>query len=103
MKIGFIGLGNMGAPMARNLIKAGHELIGFDVVPINVEDMPISSNAAIRVFFLPILSPKCPNIMPPIGLAMNPAAKVNKDSSSAVVSGISPKNAVGKINAAAAP
>ena len=26
MKIAFIGLGNMGAPMARNLIKAGHDL-----------------------------------------------------------------------------
>ena len=30
MKIGFIGLGNMGAPMAINLAKAGHELIGYD-------------------------------------------------------------------------
>lgn len=33
MKIGFIGLGNMGKPMAKNLIKAGHELAVFDVVP----------------------------------------------------------------------
>jgi 3-hydroxyisobutyrate dehydrogenase len=32
MNIAFIGLGNMGAPMARNLIKAGHTLIVFDVV-----------------------------------------------------------------------
>ena len=31
MKIGFIGLGNMGAPMARNLAKAGHAVTGFDV------------------------------------------------------------------------
>ncbi len=30
--IGFIGLGNMGLPMARNLIGAGHELLVFDVV-----------------------------------------------------------------------
>jgi 3-hydroxyisobutyrate dehydrogenase len=30
-KIGFIGLGNMGAPMAANLVKAGHRVIGFDV------------------------------------------------------------------------
>src|SRR5690349_3490459 len=30
--IGFIGLGNMGAPMARNLLKAGHALRVFDVV-----------------------------------------------------------------------
>ena len=33
MKIGFIGLGNMGGPMARNLAKAGHELVVFDVFP----------------------------------------------------------------------
>lgn len=31
MKIAFIGLGNMGAPMARNLIKAGHDLNLFDL------------------------------------------------------------------------
>src|SRR5262249_58739768 len=30
--IGFIGLGNMGAPMAANLAKAGNAVIGFDVV-----------------------------------------------------------------------
>src|SRR5262249_47684296 len=30
-KIGFIGLGNMGLPMAQNLIKAGHAVAGFDV------------------------------------------------------------------------
>ena len=31
MKIAFIGLGNMGAPMARNLLKAGHSLNLFDL------------------------------------------------------------------------
>ena len=30
MKIGFIGLGHMGAPMAANLARAGHEVLGFD-------------------------------------------------------------------------
>jgi 3-hydroxyisobutyrate dehydrogenase len=30
-KIGFIGLGNMGAPMAANLLKAGHLVIGYDL------------------------------------------------------------------------
>src|SRR5438309_3805527 len=30
--VGFIGLGNMGAPMAANLLKAGHQVIGYDVV-----------------------------------------------------------------------
>ncbi|MEM0936156.1 MAG: 3-hydroxyisobutyrate dehydrogenase [Pseudomonadota bacterium] len=31
MKLGFIGLGNMGAPMAANLAAAGHDVTGFDV------------------------------------------------------------------------
>jgi 3-hydroxyisobutyrate dehydrogenase len=31
MKVGFIGLGNMGGPMAANLVKAGHEVTGFDL------------------------------------------------------------------------
>ncbi|HSV47076.1 MAG TPA: NAD(P)-dependent oxidoreductase [Ramlibacter sp.] len=31
MRIGFIGLGAMGAPMAFNLLKAGHAVCGFDV------------------------------------------------------------------------
>ena len=32
-RIGFIGLGNMGGPMAANLLKAGHTVTGCDVVP----------------------------------------------------------------------
>ena len=35
--IGFIGLGNMGNPMAANLVKAGHTVLGFDLVPENLE------------------------------------------------------------------
>ncbi len=31
MKIGFIGLGNMGGPMAANLARAGHQVTGFDL------------------------------------------------------------------------
>ena len=31
-KIGFIGVGNMGGPMAANLIKDGHEVKAYDVV-----------------------------------------------------------------------
>ena len=36
MKIGFIGLGNMGAPMAKNLSEAGHNVSGFDIAPISI-------------------------------------------------------------------
>ena len=32
MRIGFIGLGNMGLPMAVNLQAAGHDVIGFDTI-----------------------------------------------------------------------
>lgn len=35
-KIGFIGLGNMGGPMAVNLVNAGHIVTGFDLVAENV-------------------------------------------------------------------
>ncbi|WP_042702823.1 3-hydroxyisobutyrate dehydrogenase [Azospirillum sp. B506] len=35
--IGFIGLGNMGGPMAANLVKAGHQVVGYDLVPAAVE------------------------------------------------------------------
>ncbi|HAR32277.1 MAG TPA: 3-hydroxyisobutyrate dehydrogenase [Gammaproteobacteria bacterium] len=33
LSVGFVGLGNMGAPMARNLVKAGFEVAVFDLVP----------------------------------------------------------------------
>jgi 3-hydroxyisobutyrate dehydrogenase len=37
LTIGFIGLGNMGAPMAANLAKAGHKLRGYDVAGTTAE------------------------------------------------------------------
>lgn len=36
-KIGFLGLGNMGLPMAKNLLKAGHEVTGYDLDRSKVE------------------------------------------------------------------
>src|ERR1041384_6421671 len=38
-RIGFIGLGNMGLPMAINLIKAGHQVEGVDINPAAVEKL----------------------------------------------------------------
>lgn len=35
-KIVFIGLGNMGLPMAQNLVRAGHAVTGFDLVPASM-------------------------------------------------------------------
>lgn len=36
-RIAFLGLGHMGLPMAKNLLKAGHDVVGFDVVPAAVD------------------------------------------------------------------
>ena len=36
-RIGFIGLGNMGGPMAANLARAGHTVQVFDLVAQNIE------------------------------------------------------------------
>lgn len=38
-KIAFLGLGNMGAPMAKNLLKAGHDVVGFDLSEEAVADL----------------------------------------------------------------
>lgn len=46
MNIGFIGLGNMGAPMARNLLAAGHTVCAFDVAGISVEGAETALSAA---------------------------------------------------------
>ncbi|MEQ9239637.1 3-hydroxyisobutyrate dehydrogenase [Roseovarius indicus] len=46
MKIGFIGLGNMGGPMAANLAKAGHEVTGFDTAEVSIEGVTMAPTAA---------------------------------------------------------
>jgi 3-hydroxyisobutyrate dehydrogenase len=46
MKIGFIGLGNMGGPMAANLVAAGHEVVGFDTVGVKTEGVTPAETAA---------------------------------------------------------
>lgn len=46
MKIGFIGLGNMGGPMARNLAAAGHEVTGFDVTGQTPDGVAAAGSAA---------------------------------------------------------
>jgi 3-hydroxyisobutyrate dehydrogenase len=45
-KIGFIGLGNMGLPMALNLIKAGHAVSGFDVSRAAIDKLTAGGGAA---------------------------------------------------------
>src|SRR5262245_36819612 len=45
-RIGFIGLGNMGLPMAQNLIKAGHTVAGFDMVKASAEKFSAAGGTA---------------------------------------------------------
>ena len=45
-QIGFIGLGNMGLPMAQNLLKAGHTVAGFDVSQARVAQLTAAGGKA---------------------------------------------------------
>lgn len=44
-RIGFIGLGNMGLPMAQNLIKAGHQVEGVDVTTVATDKLKAAGGA----------------------------------------------------------
>jgi 3-hydroxyisobutyrate dehydrogenase len=46
MEIGFIGLGNMGAPMAANLARAGHQVAGFDPAGVTAPGVGAAASAA---------------------------------------------------------
>jgi 2-hydroxy-3-oxopropionate reductase len=66
MKIGFIGLGIMGKPMAKNLLKAGHELVVFDVIKENMDALTASgaqagNSAADVAAKVPLLITMLPN------------------------------------------
>jgi len=61
MKIGFIGLGNMGAPMAANLVAAGHEVTGFDVVVKSLDGLNIAETAAAAAIGQDVVITMLPN------------------------------------------
>ena len=46
-KIGFIGLGNMGLPMAQNLLKAGHAVTGFDLAKPTLAKLASAKGSAV--------------------------------------------------------
>jgi 3-hydroxyisobutyrate dehydrogenase len=47
-RIGFIGLGNMGLPMAQNLIKAGHQIEGVDVNPAAIARLKTAGGTSVE-------------------------------------------------------
>lgn len=69
-KIGFIGLGIMGKPMSKNLLKAGHELVVFDVVEASVKEIvaagakaaPSSKAVAEQCSFIITMVPNSPHV-----------------------------------------
>ena len=96
MKIGFIGLGNMGAPMAANLAKAGHEVTGFDTADVSVEGVAkaasakeAASGAEVVLTMLPngaILRKVAEELIPamPTGATLVDCSTVDVDSARAV-------------------
>ena len=47
-RIAFIGLGNMGLPMAQNLIKAGHQVEGVDVNPAALDKLKAAGGTSVE-------------------------------------------------------
>ncbi|HBS49014.1 MAG TPA: 3-hydroxyisobutyrate dehydrogenase [Rhodobacteraceae bacterium] len=96
MKIGFIGLGNMGAPMAANLAMAGHEVTGFDTADVSVEGVAkaasakeAASGAEVVLTMLPngaILRKVAEELIPamPTGATLIDCSTVDVDSARAV-------------------
>lgn len=48
MRVGFIGLGRMGLPMARNLLKAGFGVSGYDIAPARADELAAAGGSARR-------------------------------------------------------
>lgn len=61
MKIGFIGLGNMGGPMAANLAKAGHQVTGFDMADVAIDGVSMGTSAAEAAAGAEVLITMLPN------------------------------------------
>ena len=61
MQIGFIGLGNMGGPMAANLTRAGHQVTGFDLIAPMPEGVSRATSAAGAVAGADVVITMLPN------------------------------------------
>ncbi|PBB69145.1 3-hydroxyisobutyrate dehydrogenase [Mesorhizobium sp. WSM4312] len=66
--IAFIGLGNMGNPMAANLAKAGHVVLGFDLMP---ENLTVAREHGVRVMANAVAAAKDADVV----ITMLPAGK----------------------------
>ncbi|MFN4099004.1 MAG: 3-hydroxyisobutyrate dehydrogenase [Pararhodobacter sp.] len=95
MDIAFIGLGNMGAPMALNLIRAGHKVTGFDTqaapggIPLAASAAEAATGADVVITMLPsgaILRSVAHQVIPAMkpGAVLCDCSTVDVDSARAV-------------------
>ncbi|MEY4523364.1 MAG: hypothetical protein RIR27_440 [Pseudomonadota bacterium] len=68
MKVAFLGLGNMGLPMALNLVKAGHQVRGFDLVQTQLDALKAGGG-------IPALSPPDAVLDADVIISMLPASR----------------------------
>ncbi|TYB87957.1 3-hydroxyisobutyrate dehydrogenase [Oceaniovalibus sp. ACAM 378] len=75
MKIGFIGLGNMGAPMARILAQAGHDVTGYDVAGVTVDSVAEATDIAATADQADVVITMLPNgaILSDVAAVLHPA------------------------------
>lgn len=107
--IGFIGLGHMGGPMAENLVKAGHKLKVFDLVPEAVQKLQqagatAASSAAEAVDGVDLVVTMLPASKHVEGLYLGDSGLLNKIAKGTLIlecSTIAPESAR-KVSAAAA-
>jgi len=78
MKIGFIGLGNMGGPMAANLAAAGHDVVGFDTAA-KPDGLTLAASAAEAAADAHVVITMLPNgkILRAVASDILPAMKAN--------------------------
>ena len=78
MRIGFIGLGNMGLPMAVNLQAAGHDVIGFDTIA-RPDGINLASDAARAAKDADVVITMLPNgkILQAVAAQIHPVMKPN--------------------------
>lgn len=66
-QIAFIGLGNMGGPMAANLVKAGHAVIAFDLVQVALDEFVKAGGVAASSAFEAVIGSQIVISMLPAG------------------------------------
>ncbi len=78
MRIGFIGLGNMGAPMAANLAAAGHFVTGFDRADVTVSGVEMAGSATDAASGADVVITMLPNgaILQAVANEIIPAMKI---------------------------